>query len=206
MSRLGPRLKIVRRLGIQLPGLTAKDAENRPYPPGQHGPASAGRRRKISLFRRRLEAKQAVRYHYGITEGQLSRTMAEARRLPGRTIDALFSLLEARLDNVVFRLGFARTIPAARQLVVHGHVRIDGARVDRPGFRVRPGQAVSLARHLTDNPHVMAVTAAPPRVALPSWLWPDPDEPLTGRMIAPPTRQSVPFAVDDAAIVEFYTR
>jgi small subunit ribosomal protein S4 len=205
MSRIGPRLKIVRRLGIQLPGLTAKDAERRPYPPGQHGLAT-GRRRKISLFRKRLEAKQAVRYHYGVSEAQLRRTFLAASTQPGRTADALFSLLESRLDNVVFRLGIARTIPAARQLVVHGHIRINGLRVDRPGFRVRVGQTVSLDQRLAENVHIQMQWSRGPMVALPAWLAIDPTQIATGRMLSTPTRASVPFAVDDAAIVEYYAR
>jgi small subunit ribosomal protein S4 len=205
MSRIGPRLKIVRRLGVQLPGLTAKDAERRPYPPGQHGLAT-GRRRKISLFRKRLEAKQAVRFYYGISEAQLRRTFLAASRLPGRTADALFSLLESRLDNVVFRLGIARTIPAARQLVVHGHIRINGLRVDRPGFRVRLGQTVSLDQRLAENVHIQKQWALGPMVALPEWLAIDPTQSTTGRMLSTPTRASVPFGIDDAAIVEYYAR
>ncbi|MBL0940008.1 MAG: 30S ribosomal protein S4 [Gemmatimonadaceae bacterium] len=203
MSRIGPRLKIVRRLGIQLPGLTSKDAERRPYPPGQHG-QSTGRRKKISLYRKRLEAKQAVRFHYGVSEAQLRRSFASASRLPGRTADSLFMLLESRLDNVIFRLGFSRTIPAARQLVVHGHVRINGMRVDRPGFRVRTGQIISVDPRLAENVHVQQQVAKGPQVRMPDWLALDPDAPLTGRMIAPPTRASVPLTVDDSAIVEYY--
>ena len=105
----GPRLKIVRRFGTQLPGLTRKDGERRPYPPGQHGPASGQRRRKTTLFRRRLEEKQKVRFNYGVTERQLERYMARAVTMPGVTGHNLLALLERRLDNVVFRLGFAPT-------------------------------------------------------------------------------------------------
>lgn len=203
MSRIGPRLKIVRRLGIQLPGLTAKDAERRPYPPGQHGQSTA-RRKKVSLFRLRLEAKQAVRYHYGVSEGQLRRVYATAKTKPGRTADVMLAMLESRLDNVVFRLGFTRTVPAARQLVVHGHVQINGRRVDRPGYRVTTGDLVRLDPRMAENPHVMEQIAKGPQVKLPGWLARGGDTPPEGRVIAPPSREGVPFAVNDAAIVEYY--
>lgn len=205
MSRLGPRLRIVRRLGTALPGLTSKDAERNPNPPGQHG-ATNVRRRKVSLFRKRLEEKQKVRFHYGITEQQLRRTYAMARTRPGKTGDVLLELLEARLDSVVFRLGFARTIPAARQLVVHGHVRVDGAKVDRPGFRLTPGNVISLGTTARNNVHVQTQVDKGPQVKLPSWLVRDPDDAYQGRMIAPPLRAAVPFIVDEAAIVEYYAR
>lgn len=205
MSRIGPRLKIVRRLGTQLPGLTAKDGERRPYPPGQHGQSTA-RRKKLSLFRKRLEEKQKVRFHYGVSENQLRRLYDAARTRPGKTGDVLLELLEARLDNVVFRLGFTRTIPAARQLVAHGHVFVNDQRVDRASFRVRTGDSVRIDSALRENVHVQSQAARGPMVALPSWLAKTPDAPLEGRMIAPPTRATVPVIVDEAAIVEYYQR
>lgn len=205
MSRLGPRLKIIRRFGTPLPGLTAKDGERRPYPPGQHG-QSTGRRRKPSLYRRRLEEKQKVRFHYGISENQLRRVFALARRAEGRTGDVLLTLLESRLDNLVFRLGFARTIPAARQLVGHGHVYVNGRRVDRPGYRAAVGDVISLGARARDNGHVQQQLAKGPQVRLPGWLAVDPDVPASGRVLAPPMRADVPFIVDETAIVEYYAR
>ncbi len=205
MSRLGPRVKIIRRLGIQLPGLTSKDSSRRPYPPGQHGQATV-RRRKTSLYRQLLEAKQAVRFHYGISENQLRRTYAAARARHGKTGDVLMGLLEARLDNVVFRLGLARTIPAARQMVVHGHILVNGSRVDRPSYRLRTGDLVSIEEGMRENPHVLEQTGKGPQVRLPGWLAKTDDARYEGRVISPPTRESVPFAVNDAAIVEYYAR
>jgi ribosomal protein S4 len=116
MPKSRPRLKIIRRFGVQLPGLTRKSAEKKPYPPGQHG-QSQTKRRKTSEFRRLLEEKQKVRFNYGVSEGQIRRYLALARKMPGRTGDNLLAVLERRLDNVVFRMGYAPTIPAARQLV-----------------------------------------------------------------------------------------
>jgi small subunit ribosomal protein S4 len=201
-----PRLKTLRRFGVALPGLTRKDHERRPYPPGQHG-QSTSRRRKVSEFRRLLEEKQKVRFNYGITETQLRRYFARAQRLPGRTGENLLALLERRLDNVVFRLGFAPTIPAARQLVAHGHVRVNGARVDRASYQVSPGETIALPPgRVRERPSIVEAVERGPEVRLPSYLALDPTDRFVGRVIASPARADVPFVVVDSAIVEFYAR
>jgi small subunit ribosomal protein S4 len=200
-----PRLKIIRRLGVQLPGLTRKDGEKRPYPPGQHGQTTA-RRRKVSAFRRRLGEKQKIRFNYGIGERQLRRYVERAGKMPGVKGHNLFALLERRLDNVVFRLGITPTIPAARQLVSHGHVRIDGKKVDRPSYSVSVGETITLSARAKERPSIQESIARGPLVKLPSFLALDPSEPATGRVIAKPMRVDVPFVVDDAAVVEFYAR
>jgi small subunit ribosomal protein S4 len=135
-------LKAIRRLGTPLPSLIRKEAERRPYPPGAHGVTP---RRRPSEYRRRLEEKQKVRLHYGVTESQLRHAFAATRgpaEAPGAT---RLAQLERRLDNVVFRLGLAATIPAARQLVAHGHVQVNGRRVDRPAYLVEVGDALTLS-------------------------------------------------------------
>jgi small subunit ribosomal protein S4 len=203
----GPRLKILRRFGVQLPGLTRKSAEDRPYPPGQHGAAKAGRRTKISEFRKLLEEKQKVRFNYGVSEAQLRRYVALARKLPGRTGDNVLAVLERRLDNVVFRLGFAPTIPAARQLVVHGHVRVNGKRLDRPGYLARSGDVVSLPPgKVRERPSVVEAVERGPQLRLPSYLALDPSDKYTGRVLQAPMRADVPFPVNEGSIVEFYAR
>lgn len=201
-----PRLKVLRRFGVALPGLTRKDHERRPYPPGQHG-QSATRRRKVSEFRRLLEEKQKVRFNYGISETQLRRYFARAQRMPGRTGENLLALLERRLDNVVFRLGFAPTIPAARQLVSHGHVRVNGARVDRASYEVAPGETIALPPgRVRERPSIVEAVERGPQLRVPSFLALDPSDKFTGRVIATPARGDVPFPVIDSAIVEFYAR
>lgn len=204
MSRIGPRKKIVRRLGTPLPGLTGKDAERKPYPPGEHGFHRSHRRK--SEYRLRLEEKQKIRHNYVLREGQLKKYFERAKRTGGKTGEALLELLERRLDNVVFRLGFARTIPAARQLVTHGHVRVEGRKVDRPGFEVSAGQTVALADKARDNPHVEESVERGPAVAIPSFLDLDPDDPYEGRVMGRPARTDVPVVVDEASVVEFYAR
>src|ERR671933_2308443 len=139
MSRYrGPRLRVVRRLG-DLPGLTRK-TPRRAYPPGQHGQA----RKKRSEYAIRLEEKQKLRFNYGLTEKQLLRYVRRARRATGSTGQALLQLLEMRLDNTIFRLGMAGTIPAARQLVNHGHVTVNGRPVNIASYQCRPGDVIGV--------------------------------------------------------------
>jgi small subunit ribosomal protein S4 len=203
----GPRLKILRRFGVQLPGLTRKSAEDRPYPPGQHGAAKQGRRTKISEFRKLLEEKQKVRYNYGVSETQLRRYIGLARKQPGKTGDNVLVILERRLDNVVFRLGFAPTIPAARQLVSHGHVRVNGKRLDRPGYLAQPGDVVSLPPgKIRERPSILEAVERGPQLRLPGYLALDPSDKYSGRVLQSPMRHDVPFPVNEAALVEFYAR
>lgn len=198
-----PRLKKIRRLGTPLPGLTRKEPGRKTSPPGMQG---AARRRPPSGFRIRLEEKQKVRWHYGVSETQLRMVFAHAQARPGATGEELFALLERRLDNVVFRLGLAPTIPAARQLVGHGHVLVNGARVDRPGYRVAPGEEITMSERGRGIPDVAAAVERGPEVRLPQYLARHPDDPFGGRMTCRPARADVPFIVNETAIVEFYAR
>lgn len=203
MGRTGPRLKAIRRLGTPLPGLTRKSAEKRPNPPGQHG--GSKRRTTKSDYRRRLEEKQKLRLHYGITERQLRNYFEEATRRRGVTGEVLLGMLERRLDNVVFRLGLAPTIPAARQLVTHGHVLVNGRRVDRAGAQVDRGDEIALAPRSREIPGVVQSVEGGPQVALSGYLERGEDR-FTGRVTGNVSRQDVPFLVEETAIVEFYAR
>lgn len=200
----GPRLKKVRALGTPLPGLTRKSADRKPAPPGQHGPAKAARRKK-SQYRLLLEEKQKVRFNYGVSERQMRRYMEKARAAAEPTGEALLALLESRLDNVVFRMGLAPTIPAARQLVVHGHVRVDGVRVDRPGYLLQPGNHVQLTPKGRSIPQVAALLADPRGPLIPEHLVVDRVHAI-GRVVGSPPRHAVSVVVREAAIVEFYAR
>jgi small subunit ribosomal protein S4 len=201
MSRFtGPRLKKVRALGVSLPGLTRKVSERRPYPPGQHGQA----RRKLSDYAVRLREKQKLRFNYGLTERQLRILVDEARHLPGVTGEVILELLERRLDNVVWRAGFAATIPAARQLVSHGHVRVNGRRLDIPSVRLSPGDTVSLRDGSRENAHVKDSLSAAESVR-PAWLtWDEPARAATMRALPDPA--SVLLEVNTQHVVEFYSR
>ena len=200
------RVKLIRRFGTPLPGLTRKVPKDEAAAAGRQRGAAPGKRprRQKSEYGRRLEEKQKVRYHYGITERQLRNTFAEARRTSGVTGHNLLAFLERRLDNVVFRLGFAPTIPAARQLVSHGHIRLNGIRVSYPSQLVDEGNEISVGEKSREIPGVAASIEAGPMVALPSYL--SRTDPFTARMSGRPLREDVPFIVDDTAIVEFYAR
>jgi small subunit ribosomal protein S4 len=142
MSRYrGPRVKRMRALGVNLPGLSRKSRERRPHPPGQHGEK---RRRKDSDYGRQLKEKQKLRYNYGIGERQLRRLVSKARSSKAETGKKIIELIERRLDNVIFRAGYARTIPAARQLVSHGHFCVNGRKTDVPSYTVREGDVITL--------------------------------------------------------------
>ena len=135
MSRYrGPRVKIARRLGQALPGLVLKQTRRATQPPGEHGSA----RKKLSQYAIRLQEKQKLRFHYGLTESQMVRYIKQARRMNGSTGDLLLQLLETRLDATLYRLGYTPTIRAARQLVNHGHVSVNNRRVTIPSYQCRP--------------------------------------------------------------------
>lgn len=140
MSRYtGPQWKVSRRLKYSTLE-TGKDIGKRPYPPGQHGQ----RRSKVSEYGTQLQEKQKVRFTYGVNERQFKKTFNEAKKMEGRHGENFLFLLESRLDNLVYRSGLARTRRQARQLVAHGHLEVDGKKVDIPSYRVKPGQTVAL--------------------------------------------------------------
>lgn len=197
----GPRLKIVRRFGQHLPGLTRKSAENRPYPPGQHGMA---RRSKPSDYRVRLEEKQKLRFNYGLSERQLRKYFRQASSTKGDTGQNLLSTLESRLDNVVFRAGYAPTIPSARQLVAHGHILINGRRCDVPSYIVREQDTLSLKEKTRKNVMVADCFAAP-TLEVPSYLSRDEGK-LESTFTARPTREDVPLEIQEHLVIEHYSR
>ncbi len=195
----GPRLRIVRRLGTDLPGLTRKIADRRPYPPGEHGQG----RQRFSEFKKQLYAKQKLRFNYGINEQQLRNVFVEAQASREPAGLMLLRLLEQRLDNVVFRAGLAPTIPAARQMVVHGHVQVDGKKVDRPSFRVKPGMQISL-REKSRNMTAVEESIGNPSLRLPGYLTVD-ENAKTATMDQLPGREDVPVQVDETLVVEYYS-
>lgn len=201
MSRYtGPRIRALRAVGVDLPGLTRKKNERRPYPPGQHGM----KRKKPSEFALRLLEKQKVRLNYGITEKYLVNLMHEAQSGKGNTGERLIEFLERRLDNLVFRAGFARTIPAARQLVNHGHVLVDGRRVDIASYRVDRGQVISIHEKSRGIPAIAASLAEP--FALPaSWLQVDAEK-LSATLTEHPDSTAVPFPLNVQKVIEFYSQ
>ncbi|OKH22791.1 30S ribosomal protein S4 [Hydrococcus rivularis NIES-593] len=200
MSRYrGPRLRVVRRLG-ELPGLTRKSAR-RSYPPGQHGQ----NRKKRSEYAIRLEEKQKLRFNYGVSERQLLRYVRKARRATGSTGQTLLQLLEMRLDNTVFRLGMAGTIPAARQLVCHGHITVNGKVVDIPSYQCRPGDVIAVRDRDKSRRLVQANMEYPGLANLPSHLEFDKNT-LTGKVNGVVEREWVALSVNELLVVEYYSR
>lgn len=203
----GPTEKLSRREGVELflKGerlLNGKSGlERRPTPPGQHG---AGRRRQPSTYGIQLREKQRAKRYYGVRERQFRRYVREAsRQREGLMGDHLLRLLEQRLDNVVYRLGFATTRAQARQFVNHGHVTVDGRKVDIASFAVTPGQLVALR---AGSPVEGAVRDAIELVSsVPAWLQVDVDR-LEGRALRLPARRDIATPVNEQLIVEFYSR
>jgi len=201
MSRFtGPRLKVMRALGVDLPGLSRKSIEQRPTPPGQHGAKAV--RRKKSDFGIKLMEKQKLRFNYGLSERQLRRLMVDARRGKAPTGETLLQLLERRLDNVVFRAGFAPTIAAARQLVSHRHLQLNGKVVSIPSIRLRVGDEVSLKPASAQIPIVNETLKDMPLIR-PEWLsWDETQR--VARIVHLPAAEDVPFPVDVQQVVEYY--
>jgi small subunit ribosomal protein S4 len=204
MSRYsGPKLRIVRRLG-DLPGLTTKVTE-RTAPPGQHGPGKAGKKSSLSEYGIRLQEKQKLRFNYGLSEKQLFNYVKEARRLPGATGSILLQLLEMRLDNIVYRLGFASTIPGARQLVNHGHVLVNGKKVDIPSFQCNSNDTVIIrSKKLSQDLAKKSIDLVDSR-QIPNYLELD-KEGLKGKVLSIINREDVGINVNELLIVEFYSR
>ncbi|MGB5711850.1 MAG: 30S ribosomal protein S4 [Waterburya sp.] len=200
MSRYrGPRLRIVRRLG-DLPGLTRKSAR-KAYPPGQHGQS----RRKRSEYAIRLEEKQKLRFNYGVTEKQLIRYVRKARRVAGSTGQTLLELLEMRLDNTIFRLGMAGTIPGARQLVNHGHILVNDRVVDVPSYQCRPGDVIKVRNRDRSRKLVETNMEYPGLANLPSHLEFD-KAALTGKVNGVIEREWIALQVNELLVVEYYSR
>ena len=208
MSRYtGPRVKILRRFGMSLPGLTRKTVAEGVNPPGEHG---AGHRRKASEYREHLDEKQKVRLNYGISERQLVNYMKAAISSKLDTGLRLIQLLEGRLDNVVFRAGFAPTIPAARQIVNHGHILVNGRKVDIPSFQVKANDVVGLTEKSKKITAILESLAAP-ALAKPSYIddasFANVKEKFCVTITGPAEREDVPITdLHDNLIIEFYSR
>jgi small subunit ribosomal protein S4 len=201
----GPVEKLSRREGVELflkgeRALNGKSALERrgDAPPGQHGQA---RRKKPSIYQTQLRAKQTAKRYYGLREGQFRRYVQKANRMHGVTGEELLNLLERRLDNVVYRLGFAGTRAQARQFVNHGHVRVDGKKVDIASFLVKEGQTIAI------HGPVREVAAASTELTgvVSGWLQTDFDA-LEGKVLRLPVRSDINAPVNEQLIVELYSR
>ncbi|CAM3236470.1 30S ribosomal protein S4 [Stackebrandtia soli] len=203
MNRSRPKTKRSRALGIALTPKCVRYFEKRPFPPGQHG----RRRRSESDYSQRLREKQRLRAQYDIREAQMRRAFAEAARKTGKTGENLVSLLERRLDAFVMRAGFARTIYQSRQQVVHRHFLVNGRRVDRPSYRLRPGDVVTVAPRSRDKaPFQLAAAGAWAGTGpAPSYLEATLSD-LRATLVSVPERAQVPVICDEQLVVEYYSR
>jgi len=208
---IGPSCKQCRREGIKLylkgdKCYTEKcPFEGRAYPPGQHGKQTSFRRRKLSDYAMQLREKQKARRVYGVLERQFRRYYHEAQRRSGLTGENLLTVLESRLDNVVYRLGLADSRAQARQLVTHGHFTVNGRKTNIPSFLVRPNDLVGVrpesrrAKYFKERKDLLG------KREVPAWLSLD-EETMDGRVLVLPTRQEIDVPVNEQLIVEFYSR
>ncbi|MFD2761862.1 30S ribosomal protein S4 [Lentibacillus juripiscarius] len=195
----GSDWKKSRRLGISLTG-TGKELDKRPYAPGEHGP---NQRKKMSEYGLQLQEKQKLRFMYGLNERQFLSLFNEAGKMKGVHGENFMILLESRLDNIVYRLGLARTRRQARQLVNHGHVTVDGGRVDIPSYRTKPGQVIGL-RERSQNLDTIQ-EAIEVNNFVPEYLTFDEDK-KEGTYARYPERSELPAEINEPLIVEFYSR
>ena len=201
MSRYtGPSWKVSRRLGISLSG-TGKELARRPYAPGQHG---QNNRRKLSEYGLQLREKQKLRMTYGLSERQFANLFLKAGKIrEGKHGDNFMVLLERRLENVVYRLGLATTRRQARQLVNHGHITVDGKRVDIPSYEVKPGQVISLRERSKDLKVVKeALEAIVGRVPFVSFD----ENTMEGSLVRLPERDELDANIDESLVVEYYNK
>jgi small subunit ribosomal protein S4 len=193
----GPKVKLSRRVGVPIADSPKHTSKRDLTYPGMHG----FRGRRLRDYGLRLNEKQKVRFHYSVLEKQFRRYIASAGRMKGNTGEVLMRLLETRLDNVVRRLGLARSIWAARQLVAHGHVMVNGHKTDRPSYACAPNDVITLKPGIHKLVREQMESLGGHQV--PQWLDLNPGE-LTARVVALPTSDQIPFDVNPNLIVEFY--
>ena len=195
----GARYKKSRRLGFSTLE-NGKDLAKRPYAPGIHG---QDRRRKLSEYGVQLQEKQKVRFMYGLNEKQFAKTFKRATKMAGITGENLLQLLETRLDNVVYRMGMAATRRAARQVVNHGHITVNGIKVDIPSYTVKPGDVIAVKEQSLDHPAIKAAVEA--TLNRPAYVEFDANK-LTGKYLRFPDRSELNPDINEALIVEYYNR
>ncbi|GDX87563.1 30S ribosomal protein S4 [Gemmatimonadota bacterium] len=210
MRYTGPACRQCRREGTKLflkgtKCFTEKcPVERRPYAPGQHGQNTA-RRRKVSEYAKQLREKQKIKRTYGLTEKQFRNTFEKVSSLPGVTGHNLLAALESRLDNMIYRMGFAASRRAARQLIRHRHIEVNAKTVDVASFVVDPGMAVRVRESSRGMLAVLVSLEQSSRGSAPTWLAVD-KESFTGRMLERPVRTAIPIAAQEQLVVELYSK
>ena len=195
----GPSYKQARRVGFSI-SETGKELARRPYGPGQHGNARKG---KLSDYGTQLKEKQKVRFMYGVNERQFKKTFNEASKMQGIQGTNFLRLLESRLDNLVYRIGFASTRRGARQLVNHGHVTVNGKKVDIPSYRVKPGDIISIKE---DDKNLKVVAESLAKVSKRVEFVSYDEGKMEGTYVRLPERNELNADINEALIVEFYNK
>lgn len=195
----GPAYKKSRRLGFSTLE-NGKDLARRPYAPGQHG---NDRKKKSSEYGVQLQEKQKVRFMYGLTEKQFHKVFDKAQKMEGIAGENLLVLLESRLDNIIYRLGMARTRRGARQIVNHGHILVNDKKVDIPSYRVKPGDTVRVKENSLNHPAIIA--SLEDKRTVPAYLEFDAKK-LVGKYVRIPERSELNSEINEQLIVEFYNR
>ncbi len=198
----GPKTKISRRYGVLISG-SAKAFENKSYPPGQHGPK--GSRRKLSDYALALAEKQKLRHQYGVLERQFRRYFQLASSKRGVTGEILLQLLETRLDNVVYKMGFAKTLRAARQMVSHGHVAVNGRKTNASSMNVKVGDQIAIKTGERSKRLAVKFLDQTSAAVTPDWIIVD-KENLSGSVARIPTRDEINPIVNEQLVVELYSR
>lgn len=210
MRYTGPSCRQCRREGTKLflkgtKCFTEKcPVERRPQPPGQHGP-TATRRRKMSEYAKQLREKQKIKRIYGLSERQFRNTFERVTTLPGITGHNLLAALESRLDNIAYRMGFAASRKAARQLIRHRHVEVNGKSVDVPSYQVKPGEEVRVRLKSREMASIMVAMDQSQRGGNITWIAVDRDT-YSGKMLEKPTRPNIPIAAQEQLVVELYSK
>lgn len=200
MNYNGPKVKLSRKLGIQLTPKAQKITAKKPYPPGQHG--ATKRRGKQSDYGKQLMEKQRLRMQFNVSESQMRNYYKKATRITGNTADILVRLLETRLDAVVMRAGFARTVYASRQFVNHGHVIVNGRKVDVASYQVKPGDVIAIkekSRKMEAFQDAVRTSAAPEYLEVNK-------ADFSAKLINNPSREDIPVVCEVALVVEYYSR
>jgi len=202
MRYTGPKVKKARRLGFAFTNKDARILQRRSNPPGQHGP---GRRGRVSEYGLQLAEKQKAKINYGVMERQFLRYFEKAHKQPGVTGDNLLRLLELRLDNVVYRLGFAETRAQARQLVSHGFFEVNGKKVDIPSFATKPGDTIKVRQNKQSSKYMQTQKEKLKGVTVQDWLELRTED-MSGKILTLPTPEQIENRINTQLIVEHYSR
>lgn len=197
-----PKVRIARALGIPLTAKAARIMERRPSLPGQHGQS---RRRSPSVYKTQLNEKQRLKAIFNVSESQMRRYFKESQSSTLNAGEVLLRLLETRIDNAVYRMGFAKTIYAARQYISHGHFTINGRRAYSASIRLKPGMEIAVREKSKSHPQIVEALTHSASVQVPEYYEVNKVK-MTGKLVSPPTREQIPVQINEQFVVEYYSK